>query len=531
MTKLPSDISVLIVGAGPSGLMMAAQLLRNGIHPVIIDSKIKATSESRAIVVQARSLEIFRQLGLDTSLIRQGNIVKEIAIHSDIDEVTTIDFSLLADDSTAFPYVLILEQSKTERILIDYLTSNACPIYWNTELLNLDQTDDGVLVNICRNGEQQVLSARWLVGADGASSNVRTKLGIGFKGGVYKNRFYLADLKLPQEIGQESIRILLKNEGFVSYFPMGEGNVRFIGVLPQTLEQRTMVTFQDIKPYLTYTLGFSTQQEYLTWFSVYKAHRQIAEVFRSRNCFLIGDAAHVHSPIGGQGMNAGLQDAYNLAWKLAGVVRGDFDPKILRTYEEERMPVAKQLLRTTDRVTSWVMFQNGLIKTFRNWVLPKLVPLFWSTERMRKQVFTLLSQTGITYRGKRLSVDHSSSKKVKAGDRLPYLTIFDEKTGKETDLHSWSLKTGFTLLVVGKLNDRDLFLLAKWITDTYPRGLNFYYLPPSEKNKHFFEYFEVSEKSKKALIIRPDMHIGYLNDAVVIEMLDIYLKEAMGWRK
>jgi hypothetical protein len=175
--------------------------------------------------------------------------------------------------------------------------------------------------------------------------------------------------------------------------------------------------------------------------------------------------------------------------------------------------------------------QSKVVKGIRNWLLPKLIPAIWSAEKIRKRIFTSISQTDISYRGNVLSVDHSSSKKVKAGDRLPYLTLFDEKQGKETDLHSWCRKTGFTLLVIGKLNDRDLFLLAKWITDTYPRGLNFYYLPPSEKNKHLFEFFEINEKSKKALIVRPDLHIGYLNDAVVIEMLDTYLKETVGWKK
>ena len=531
MTKLPSHTSVLIIGAGPSGLMMAAQLLRNGIHPIIIDSKTQPNQESRALAVQARSLEIFRQLGIDESAVKQGNIAERLVMHQNVTEVASINLSSLGADVSPFPYVLILEQSKTERILIDYLTANACPIYWNCELISLEQSDGGATVEINREAEKQFITCDWLIGADGASSRVRKELGIAFSGGTYQHRFYLADLNIKQNLGEDAIRIFLKDEGFVGYFPMQQNSLRFIGVLPRTLANRSNISFQDIKPYLTYTLGFPVHDEQCNWFSVYQLHHRMAEMFHMQNCFLIGDAAHVHSPAGGQGMNTGLQDAYNLAWKLAGVLKGEYQRKILLTYSEERRPVAKRLLKTTDRIFTIGVSQNWLVRNLRNWLMPIVLPKLWNQDKVRSRIFSLISQTGISYSESSLSVHYSSKKRVKAGDRLPYIKFYDEKLNKETDLHSWCAKPGFTLLVIGKLNDRDLFLIAKWITETYPQNLNFYYLPPSEKNKHFFDFFEMDEKKKKALIIRPDMYIGYLSDAVVIEMIDTYLKETISWKK
>ncbi len=521
--------SVLIVGAGPSGLMMAAQLLRLGIQPMIIDAGDGPSNQSRAIAVHARSLEIYRQLGLAERAIKAGAIAERIVIHRGIKENAQADLIGIGDGQSLFPYVLMLDQSKNERLLLSYLTENACPVSWNTNLFELRQDHLSVQVKINKNGQEESWSAQWLIGADGAESTVRKKLNISLKGGAYKHQFYVADLKLNQDLGN-AIRLFPEEDGFVACFPMKpEGLYRFIGVLPESLRNNQDIGFDEIRPYLTFSLDFPLQIEQCKWFATYKLHYRMAERFNVQRCFLIGDAAHLHSPVGGQGMNTGLQDAYNLAWKLAGVVQGVYNYTILNSYSEERMPVARRLLATTDRLFSVLVSSNWFIRKFRKHWLPKILSQLCENENTQHSIFKRLSQTGISYRNSSLSIHYSQIKRFKAGDRLPFMTLFDEKKEELSDLHTWCGNPGFTLLVIGNLRERDVFTLAKWIKLSYPRGLNFYFLPPSPRNQQIFDLFEVKAKGNKAIIVRPDLHIGYMNDVVDIAMIDMYLKKIVGW--
>jgi hypothetical protein len=335
-------------------------------------------------------------------------------------------------------------------------------------------------------------------------------------------------LAIPHDFTTETIRISNKKEGFTAIFPIKNNIYRFIGTLPATLNEREDLVFKDVKPYLTYSLNYPLSEENCNWFTTYRLHHRIAERFRDQRCFLIGDAAHIHSPVGGQGMNTGLQDAYNLSWKLSGVIKKEFTSKILDSYSKERLPVASKLLITTDRLFSAIVTQNWFLKKLGRLLLPLISRTIWKTPLVTGNIFSLLSQTGISYRNSSLSVHHSHSRKIQAGDRVPYITIYDEKLEVETDLHEWCSKTGFTLLILGELSPRNLLAVAKWIKLNYPFNLNLYYLPPSKRNQNIFDHFELKENQKKAIIIRPDMYIGYINDIVDIELIDGYLKEVSG---
>jgi len=530
MNILPSHSTVIIVGAGPSGLMMAAQLLRFGIQPIIIDSKTALTTESRALAVQARSLEIFSQMGLGERALEEGNIAKGMIIHQDSEEIASVNLSTIGEGKSPFPYVLILEQSKTERILIDYLTANTCPVFWNTKLLDVHPTDKVVNLKISRNNIDEIISCDWLIASDGASSSVRKSLKIAFSGGTYEQKFFLADIKSKEEISADAVRAYFSENGFTAIFPMKDSNYRFIGLVPKNLNQKSDINFEDLKPYLTYNLGFPITDDCCNWFSIYQVHHRMAERFSVQRCFFIGDAAHIHSPVGGQGMNTGLQDAYNLAWKLAGVLVNKYPESILDTYAAERMPVAKKLLKTTDRLFSFISGQSWFFRKLRNIILPFLGTKIFRTAVINQKIFGLISQTEINYRHSPLAVHHSAMKNIKAGDRLPYISFFDEKLKEETDLYKWCKSTSFTIIVIGQLSQRDLLAMVKWIKLTYPIGLNFFYLPPSKRNQHVFDSFEIPENGKKSLIVRPDMHIGYINDVVDIELLSGYLENSIGWR-
>ncbi|MDB5111932.1 MAG: hypothetical protein JWR67_3046, partial [Mucilaginibacter sp.] len=201
---------------------------------------------------------------------------------------------------------------------------------------------------------------------------------------------------------------------------------------------------------------------------------------------------------------------------------------VLDSYAAERMPVAKELLRTTDRLFKVIQSQNWVTRLLKKRVIPKLLQFVWSKENLRETFFGRISQININYRGSRINLHLSNATKIRAGDRLPYLKVFDEKKQEQTDLHEWCSKPGFTFIALGNLKDLDLFTLAKWLTQNYPANINFFYLPPSEKNKAVFEAFEIKKGQKKALIIRPDMHIGFINDVVDIDMMDNYLRNIAG---
>lgn len=513
--------------------MMAAQLLRHGLQPIIIDSKKGPTDQSNALAVQARSLEIYRQLGVVDKVIANGKQAGGVALNEDGRKLAELSLEDTGKGQTKYPFVFLYQQSKNERLLLDFLTVNCCPVYWETNLITVVQNNDRVEVHL-QSGEETVLvTCDWLVGADGAHSAVRKQLQISFTGDTYAHEFYLADVKLDnKELDDTRVELFLSKQGFAGLFPMPEQDrYRLIGNLPSNVTNTPDLQLEDVMPHLNSVTNTVMKVTDLKWFTTYRLHHRMAENFRKQRAFLIGDAAHIHSPVGGQGMNTGLQDAYNLGWKLAGVCSGQLNEKILASYAAERMPVAKELLNTTDRLFKVVMSTNWLTMLFKRWALPALLKFAWSKPNLRDVFFKRASELYISYRHSNISLHLSQAAQVKAGDRLPYLTVYDEKRQTETDLHEWCSKPGFTLIVLGKLQEIDLFALAKWITQSYNGALNFFYLPPSTKNQHIFDQFEIAEGKKKALVVRPDMHIGFINDVVDIDMMDNYLNNVVGQNK
>ena len=529
MTITETHTKVLIVGAGPSGLMMAAQLLRHGVQPVIIDSKEGPTDESKALGVQARSLEIYRQMGVVDRIIKDGKQADGVIFNEDGKQLAKLSLGNVGEGHTPFPFILLYQQSKNERLLLDFLTLNCCPVYWKTDLIALKQTAKQAEAQL-QTGDQLIdITCDWVVGADGAHSAVRKQLQIPFSGDTYAHEFYLADVELDnEELDDNYVQLYLAKNGISAFFPMPEASrYRIIGNLPGEPGKKDWA-LEDVLPFLNAVTKSSINIVHNYWFTIYKLHHRMADKFREQRCFLIGDAAHIHSPVGAQGMNTGLQDAYNLAWKLAGVVNGQIREAVLDSYAAERMPVAKDLLSTTDRIFTIIMSNNFFTRLFKKWVLPRLLKFVWSKKSLREVFFKRVSQIGITYRDSAISLHISQAAKVKAGDRLPYLKVFDEKKQLETDLHEWCSKPGFTLIVLAKLSEPDLFSLAKWITQKYPAMLNFFYLPPSAKNQQVFDAFETGKNQGKAVIVRPDMHIGFINDKVDMVLMDNYLENVVG---
>lgn len=340
------EADVLVVGAGPTGLMAALVLARRGLRAEVIDSKAGPTRESRAIVVQARSMEIYDQLGLAEQVLDGANPALGLQLRPTTDR-GAVDFARVQAGWTSYPGAQIFEQSRTEQMLSSSLAAEGHPVRWGHRLVALregaDEADESVDARVAGPGGPSRIRARWCIGADGASSTVRRLLGLPFEGVTDDATFCVADLHGVAGMPDDRLSARFGEESFAILFPLGPGgHARLICLSPtRSPDQGEVLAAARADLGLTWTD--------VDWFSAYRVHHRLASCFRWGPTFLAGDAAHVHSPLGGQGMNTGLQDSHHLANLLADVARGHLTPAALDRYERERLPVARKLIDVTDR--------------------------------------------------------------------------------------------------------------------------------------------------------------------------------------
>lgn len=419
---------VIIVGAGPTGLMAANQLNRFGIDFIIVDSKDGPTIESRAVAVTARSLEIYHQLGVIQDVLDNGARINSATIFSDGKAKAFIPIGDIGKGLSDFHYLLGYEQSKNEKLLYDNIKKGGKDVLWNTEFIKLQEYSNGVTAEVKRGDKSEEIEGRYLIACDGASSPVRQQLNFNFSGGTYENKFIVADTLLNWDFDYDRFIISPGRKNFFAFLPLhGNRNYRVIGSLPRAFHHVEEISFRDIENVLRETVKFNISFERVNWFSVYKLHHRCIDQFNTKRVYLAGDSAHIHSPAGGQGMNTGLQDAYNLCWKLAMVLRGTANKRLLETYNEERLPFAKWLLNFTDKAFSIAISDKLYRHLFRKYILFNVAGILLRFDYFRKRVFITVSQIWYSYAGKTLSKSFSLQKlKFKAGDRLPYLADFDQ---------------------------------------------------------------------------------------------------------
>lgn len=418
---------VLISGAGPTGLALACQFIRYGINFVIIEKSEGVTSYSKALGVHARTLEIYEQLGLAQQAVEQGAIARKARMLKDGEVRAELDLSKLGVGLTAYPYVLFFEQSKNEQLLYNYLKRNGKTVYWQTELVDFSQTDEKVTAHVkAADGMSQQIETKYLVGCDGPKSPVRHALGLEFGGSTFERIFYVADAQIDWELPHDALQVCLSKDSLLVFFPLkGENRYRIVGTFPEEFSKdEGEVLYAEIEQRIQEEAEFALHVHDVEWFSTYKVHSRHVSQFSKGRCFLAGDAAHVHTPVGAQGMNTGIQDGYNLAWKLALVLNGKADKTILETYNQERLENAKHLLQTTDRMFNIAAGSDRLLAFLRTTVLPFIFPHLIRLNPVKQFLFPLISQIGIHYRHSSLS-QHSGDQqfKVKAGDRMPYFLV------------------------------------------------------------------------------------------------------------
>lgn len=479
---------VIIIGAGPTGLALAVQLQRYNIDFIILERNDATTHLSKAMVVHARTLEIFDQIGLAEKAVSIGQPAQRFLLLSKGKVKGEVTIGAFGEGLSPYPFALILEQNKTEKLLAEHLTMMGDAIQWGSEISNFEPGSNNVAVTYKdKTGNEQTIEGDYMVGCDGASSMVRHHLGFGFSGETQERTFYVADVKMESPIKHRTDAwFVMVEKGFVLFFPMeGDKHYRVIGTVPDELAAKSDIAFADVSHTLKEQMkvDITFTEEY--WFSTYKVHSRLAESFSKGRCFIAGDAAHIHTPAGGQGMNTGIQDAYNLAWKMAFVLKGKAPEYLLATYSDERRANAIKLLNTTDRLFDIFAGRGALTNFFRQNILPLILKMVTSANFLNRFIFPTLSQIGIKYPNSRLTVK-SSLGKVNAGDRMPWFEINGKSVYNELKAPACKL----LYFGSGEPKNPDFKGISLLSTDTIPEIFG--------SNIDFY------------IVLRPDNYISYI---------------------
>ncbi|KYG42105.1 hypothetical protein M433DRAFT_432345 [Acidomyces richmondensis BFW] len=502
------DSRILIVGAGPTGLVLAIVLARHDIPFRIIDAASGPGQQSRAMAVHARTLEFYEQLGFADEVVANGLPAVEahfrernfFGISGDVGD---LKIGEIGKGQSRFPFILTYPQDLHEKLLVQELSKLHVSVEYKTALNTLNQQEEKIIVDLDGPHGCEQATFGYVCGCDGAHSKVRHFSNINFPGGTYEQPFFVSDVELASNFSATDIYANISGQTLALLMPIRKtGMHRLTGLIPPGKAHLEKINFEDVRSDLEELIG--TQVKKLNWFSEYHVHHRVAEHFRDRRVFLLGDAAHVHSPVGGQGMNTGIGDAVNLGWKLAGVISGRTHPNILDSYEPERKGFAEQLVRTTDTIFSFMISRGWLGSAFRRLVMPVVINLINSFDFTRRAAFRSMSQIAISYRDSTLSEGQVGA--LAGGDRLPWIEYGEDDNFAALKSFEWHLHT---------YGDGNSELLERISKGT---GLPLY-------------RFKWTPESKAAgivqdalYLIRPDGHISFVMRPPNAEALNSYLK-------
>ncbi|WP_164674923.1 FAD-dependent monooxygenase [Anditalea andensis] len=514
---------VLIVGAGPTGLTLANLLAKLKVDFMIIDKKSSPTKESKAFGIHARSLEIFQRMGIAEEALAAGNT--DITVHVFRKNKAVAKFSLqnILNDETPFPHLLILPQSMTEQLLAEALEDQNQNILWEHELLFFTREETGYTTQFkTASGNVTTLHTTFIVGCDGADSMVRKKGNFDFIGKSFKPYFSLADATIKTPLNHGNVYLLLSPMHLSLLFSYKKmDSFRLFNFVNSTFvpNQKEGLYKEDVQSILNSNPYIKAALQQLGWSSKFKIHSRLADKFQKDNIFLAGDAAHVHSPVGAQGMNTGIQDAYNLAWKLSLVLSQKAKKELLNTYHEERYPIARRLYYSTDIFFQWLTKKNKMMDFFRMNIFPYVFRIL-SIRLIRKKVFRMASQISVNYRGSSLSMaTFHPFFLLKAGDRARWAHIYYR--GKTIGIFELFDERYFTLIITSpddKLLQVKLLLHNLQKLPTLPVKVHYLQAKP---NRELYKKYGIINSAM--ILVRPDGHISFSHHALDIKKLEAYL--------
>jgi 2-polyprenyl-6-methoxyphenol hydroxylase-like FAD-dependent oxidoreductase len=412
---------VIIVGAGPVGLTLAGLLARQGMRCVAVERAAERTDKSKALVLWPRTLELLQSVGAAAPFLAAGSLAHGGRVFSGDRMLLRLDFRQVG---SRFHSVLMIPQSETERLLEADALAAGAELARRTELLHFAPAGDGVRVTVRdAGGRESAHECAWLVGCDGAHSTVRHGLGLAFDGAAENADWMLADVHIRGDLARDEIRIHLHPDGTLAIFPIPPDRFRLIGDLgPARGEHPPEPTMADVQALLDRRGPGGLTAFDPVWLSGFRINDRQVPTYRVGRVFLAGDAAHIHSPAGGQGMNTGMHDAFNLAWKLALTRQGRATDALLDSYQSERHPIGAMIVRGAGALTHAGTLRHPLLRRLRDVLVGSLGTL----PVVRRTMASVLAETAINYRQSPLVRDerrHRPRRGVHAGDRLPDLLV------------------------------------------------------------------------------------------------------------
>jgi 2-polyprenyl-6-methoxyphenol hydroxylase-like FAD-dependent oxidoreductase len=517
-------LDVIVVGAGPTGLTLASQLQMHSVRFRIIDRLVERGQESRALGVQARSLEILQALDIADTLVSRGRTTVRVMIHFDDRAVVEVPLGDVDAADTRFPFILFVSQTETEAVLIEHLRSKGVGIERGVELVGARPDQDGVACLLRHpDGRHEQVSTRYLVGCDGAHSTVRKLAAIPFEGDAYPQDFLLGDVEVDGPLAPDSIHAFPRGPGFAIFFPLGHPRSwRVIAMAADDDKRRddggesAPASLADLQAIADASTGSALTVRDPAWITRFRLHHRQTSHYRAGPMFLAGDAAHIHSPVGAQGMNTGIQDAWNLGWKIAFVVRGIARADLLDSYEAERWPIGRFLLRVTDRVFTVVtraVSGGSAMAWTRRTIVPRILSRVVTSKRLRTLGFRFVSELDIRYRSS--PIVHEGKPRVRggprAGDRFPDARVMYE--GREVSLLCALAGPSMQLVLCGPSKLWDEHLRARFV-ERGPGFMRVHRLTRETTSGALIDHTgdalkRLAVRDAAQYLIRPDGYIAY----------------------